>query len=98
MKMWKEVVYMTTGRELGFMRGLDVVTAIFLVLGGLTIGLGGIIGFEAIVTFFNSFGILSRIVSVVIGLSAIYEASMWRAIPERWCSIMGATPHGATSS
>lgn len=89
---------MTTGRELGFMRWVDIVTAIFLVLGGLTVGLGGIIGFEPLVTFFNHFTILSRILSVLVGLSAIYEASMWKAIPERWCSIVGATPHGATSS
>ena len=84
-------------RELRFMRGLDVVTAIFLVIGGLTMGIGGIIGFEPVMTFLNSFGIISRIFSVVIGLCAIYEVSMWRAIPRRWCTIFGQTPHGATS-
>lgn len=87
---------MTKGREFGFLRWLDVVTVIFLVIGGLTVGVGGIIGFEPIVTFLSKFGILARIVSVMIGLSAVYEASMWKAIPERWCSIIG-TPHGATS-
>lgn len=89
---------MTKGRELGFMRWLDIVTAIFLVLGGLTVGLGGIIGFGTVVTFIDSLGILGRIFSVVVGLSAIYEASMWKAIPERWCSLVAVTPHGATSN
>jgi len=89
---------MTKGRELGFLRWLDVVTASFLVIGGLTVGLGGIIGFEPIVTFFNNFGILSRIIAAIVGLCAIYEASMWKAIPERWCTIISGTPHGATSS
>jgi len=84
-------------RELGFMRGLDVVTAIFLVIGGLTMGVGGIIGFEPVVAFLNNFGILSRIFSVIIGLCAIYEVSMWKAIPRRWCTILDETPHGATS-
>lgn len=85
-------------RELGFMRGLDVVTAIFLAVGGLTMGLGGIIGFEPVVTFLNSFGMISRIVSVMIGVCAIYEVSMWRAIPRHWCGIFSETPHGAMSS
>lgn len=84
--------------ELGFLRGLDVITAIFLVLGGLTMGVGGIIGFEPVVTFLSSFGVISRIVSVIIGLCAIYELSMWRAIPRRWCSIFSETPHGMMTS
>lgn len=83
--------------DTGFMRGLDIVTAIFLVIGGLTMGVGGIIGFEPVVTFLNGFGVISRIVSVIIGLAAIYEVSMWRAIPRRWCATFSETPHGAVS-
>jgi uncharacterized membrane protein YuzA (DUF378 family) len=85
-------------RELGWLRGLDVITAVFLVIGGVTMGIGGIVGFEALMTFLGSFGIVARIFAVIIGLCAIYEASMWRAIPRRWCSTFSETPHGATSS
>ena len=88
---------MTKARELGFLRWLDIVTALFLVIGGLLMGAGGIIGFEPVMTFLNDLGIVSRIISIAVGLSAIYEASMWRAIPERWCTIISGTPHGATS-
>jgi uncharacterized membrane protein YuzA (DUF378 family) len=80
-------------REERFLRGLDVVTAILLVIGGLTVGLGGIIGFEPVVTFLNSFGFLARILSVIVGLSAIYEVSMWKAIPRRWCTTVHETAH-----
>lgn len=88
---------MTKVRELGLLRWLDVATALFLVVGGLTIGVAGIIGYEAMMTFINGLGVVGRVVSVIIGLSAIYEASMWKAIPDRWCSIMSGTPHGATT-
>lgn len=82
-------------RDTRFMRGLDVVTAILLAIGGLTLGIGGIIGFEPVVAFLNSFSVIARIIGVVIGLSAIYEVSMWKAIPRRWCTIHDTThAHG----
>jgi len=63
-------------------------------------GVGGLIGFERVMTFLDSFGMLSRVVSLFIGLCAIYEVGMWRSITRRWCSILTETPtpHGAMSS
>ena len=80
-------------RDDRYMRVLDVLTAIFLVIGGLTVGLGGLIGFEPVVAFLGSFEVIARILSVIIGISAIYEVSMWKAIPRRWCSAVHETSH-----
>jgi uncharacterized membrane protein YuzA (DUF378 family) len=80
-------------RDTRFMRGLDVITAILLALGGLTLGVAGIIGFEPVMTFLGGFGMIARILSVVIGLSAIYEVSMWKAIPRRWCPTVHEPSH-----
>lgn len=84
--------------EFGFMRWMDIMTALLLVLGGITWGVGGIIGFEPIMTFLGDLGISSRIVSVLMGICALYEVSMWKAIPRRWgCTLTGETPHPAGS-
>jgi hypothetical protein len=83
--------------EFGIMKVLDITTALLLVLGGLTWGVGGIIGFETTMTFLGDLGITSRIVSVLIGICSIYEVSMWKAIPRRWgCTMRSETPHPAS--
>jgi len=94
----KEVREEMKAGEFGFMKVLDIMTALLLVLGGLSWGVGGIIGFEPVMTFLGGLGVSSRIVSVLMGICAIYEVSMWKAIPRRWgCTMSGETPHPAHS-
>ena len=84
-------------REFGFMRWLDILAFALLVLGGLFLGLGGIYGFEVVVSTFGQLGIWARIVYVLIGLSALYEVFESRAIPRRWnCTLVTRTAEGTT--
>jgi uncharacterized membrane protein YuzA (DUF378 family) len=67
------------------MKNLDVVVAILLVVGGLNWGLVGLFGFDLVATIFGSeSAALSRIIYVLVGLSAVYQGLMWKAIQNRW--------------
>lgn len=72
-------------KELGFVRWLDMVTGILLIFGGIVWGFGAIFGAEEVVATLGKLGGFSRIIYFLVGLSAIYEALMWKAIPQRWC-------------
>jgi hypothetical protein len=69
------------------MKSIDVVAAILLVVGGLNWGLVGLIHFDLVATLFGDTTMLSRLVYVVVGLSAIYQLSQWKAIQRRWRAI-----------
>ena len=66
------------------MKNLDVLVATLLVIGGLNWGLVGFAGFDLVASIFGSGAMISRIVYVLVGLSAIYQAFQWRAIQRRW--------------
>ena len=57
------------------MKIVNWVTLILLVIGGLNWGLVGILGIDVIMTVFGA-GIISQIIYVLVGLSAIYVAVM----------------------
>jgi len=66
------------------MKNLDVIVAALLIVGGLNWGLVGFLNFDLVATIFGSGAWLSRIVYVLVGLSAIYQAMQWKAIQRRW--------------
>ena len=66
------------------MKALDVIVAVLLVVGGLNWGLVGLFNFDLVAAIFGSMSALSRIVYIVVGLSAIYQALQWKAIQARW--------------
>lgn len=66
------------------MKNLDVVAAVLLVVGGLNWGLIGAANFDLVATIFGVMSPLSRIVYVLVGLAAIYQALQWKAIQRRW--------------
>jgi len=67
------------------MKTLDVVVAILLVVGGLNWGLVGLFKFDLVATLFSGQGAaLSRIVYSLVGLAAVYQGFMWKAIQNRW--------------
>lgn len=58
----------------------DWVALVLLIIGGLNWGLVGLFGFDLVAAIFGEMSILSRLVYVVVGLSAIYlaaEAVRW---------------------
>ena len=66
------------------MRSFDVVSAILLVIGGLNWGLVGATGFDLVASLFGEMSSLSRLVYVLVGVAAIYQALQWKAIQTRW--------------
>ncbi len=66
------------------MKTLDVIIAALLVIGGLNWGLVGLLNFDLVATIFGNMSILSRIVYIVVGISALYQAFQWKAIQRRW--------------
>ena len=70
-----------------YMKAMDVCVAVLLVIGGLNWGLVGFFGFDLVATIFGSMSIFSRIIYGIVGLCAVYQMFMWRAIQRRWeCS------------
>ncbi|MDQ2766109.1 MAG: DUF378 domain-containing protein [Gemmatimonadota bacterium] len=69
------------------MKNLDVVAAVLLVVGGLNWGLVGVANFDLVATIFGAMSPLSRIVYVLVGLAAFYQALQWKGIQRRWLVI-----------
>lgn len=66
------------------MRSIDIIVAILLVVGGLNWGLVGFFNFDLVGSIFGNMSMLSRLVYVLVGLGAIYQAIQWKAIQKRW--------------
>jgi len=66
------------------MKGVDIVSASILALGGLNWGLIGFFEFNLVEAIFGAMSVLSRIIYCLVGLSAVYEIAMFRTIQRRW--------------
>jgi len=66
------------------MKAFDVIVAALLVVGGLNWGLVGFFNFDLVASIFGDMSFLSRLVYVIVGLGAIYQAVQWKAIQKRW--------------
>jgi uncharacterized protein len=51
---------------------MDWISTLLLVVGGLNWGLVGLFGFDLVATLFGEMSLLSRVVYVLVGLSALY--------------------------
>ena len=56
---------------------LDTISTILLLIGGICWGLVGAFNFEPISMIFGGDGGLTRIIYILIGLSALYRLFMW---------------------
>ncbi len=74
------------------MKKVDVNAAVLLVVGGLNWALVGAARFDLVAAVFGMhFGetsVISSVVYLLVGLSALYQAVSWKAIQRRW----SATP------
>ena len=66
------------------MKNLDIIVAVLLVIGGLNWGLVGAFQFNLIDAIFGMASVVSRIIYVLVGLSAIYEIIFWKKIQRHW--------------
>ncbi|WP_420420885.1 DUF378 domain-containing protein [Simkania sp.] len=65
------------------MKKLDVLVAILLVIGGLNWGLVGLFDFNLVDFIFGGYYI-DRVIYVIVGIAAVYQAVGWNAIRKRW--------------
>jgi uncharacterized protein len=56
------------------MKSLKNIALILVIIGGLNWGLVGLLGFNLVSAIFGTLSLLSRIVYILVGLSAIYLA------------------------
>ncbi len=66
------------------MKYIDIVAALLLVFGGLNWGLVGFFRVDLVAVAFGDASMGSRIVYVLIGLCALYQATQLRGIQTRW--------------
>jgi uncharacterized membrane protein YuzA (DUF378 family) len=67
------------------MKTLDVVAAILLIVGGLNWGLWGAFEFDLVAAIFGgNTAVLSKMVYILVGAAAAYQAASFKAIQRRW--------------
>jgi len=62
------------------MKAMGILTAVLIVVGGLNWGLVGFLNFDLVATVFGDMSALARLVYVLVGLSAIYQAINLRSL------------------
>jgi uncharacterized protein len=55
------------------MKPLNLITLIFVIVGGLNWGLVGLFNFDLVATLFGDGSILARLVYILVGLSALWQ-------------------------
>jgi uncharacterized membrane protein YuzA (DUF378 family) len=58
------------------MRAINLITLVLVIVGGLNWGLVGLLNFDLVAAIFGEMSMLSRIVYILVGLSAL-----WQIIP-----------------
>jgi len=58
------------------MRGLYSVAILLLVIGGLNWGLVGLLNFDLVATIFGTISLITRVVYILVGVSAVYVLSV----------------------
>jgi len=71
-------------KAINYMKAIDMVAAAFLFVGGINWGLVGLFNFDLVAWVFGNMSIFSRIIYILVAISAIYDAAMWKAIQRRW--------------
>ncbi len=67
------------------MKFFDVLAAVLLVVGGLNWGLWGLFEFDLVAAIFGgSTVLLSKIVYILVGAAAVYQAVSLPALQRRW--------------
>jgi uncharacterized membrane protein YuzA (DUF378 family) len=62
------------------MKVLKTIAIILLIIGGLNWGLVGLFNFDFVAAIFKAMSIVSRIIYVLVGLSAVYVIAAYKSI------------------
>lgn len=75
------------------MKKLDIILGTLLVIGGLNWGLVGLFNVNLISVIFGEMSFLSRLIYILIGVAAVYDIVMIKAIWQRWDIHLGTPKH-----
>jgi uncharacterized membrane protein YuzA (DUF378 family) len=65
---------------------MDIFTAVILIVGGLNWGIYGFFGVNIIDSIFGVMSVVSRIIYILVGVSAVYVAMMTSNLEQKICS------------
>jgi len=65
------------------MKSFDILTVILLVVGGFNWGLVALFNFDLVATIFGNMTALSKMVYLLVAVSALYQIAGWKAIQRR---------------
>ena len=68
------------------MKTRHIITAIFLIIGGLNWGLVGAFNFDIVAAIFGAGELITRIIYIIIGLAAIYKIFCLQKMHEICCT------------
>lgn len=84
-------------REGEYMKVLDIIVSVLLVIGALNWGLIGFFGFNVISTLFGEATAFTRLIYGVVGLCGLFEAFNftigYEEMHDRWCDIPATVKH-----
>lgn len=66
------------------LKTLDLVVWVLLAIGGLNWGLVGVFNIDLVAAIFGEMSFWSRIIYTLVGISAVYNILMFKAIWKRW--------------
>lgn len=66
------------------MKVLDCITFVLLVIGGLNWLLIGVIDVDLVEAIFGAGTLITRVIYILVGLSAIYQILQWNCMRSRW--------------
>ena len=62
---------------------VDIIALILLVIGGLNWGLVGLVNTNVVDMIFGSMSMLSKLIYILVGLSALYVAWLWMKLERK---------------
>jgi uncharacterized membrane protein YuzA (DUF378 family) len=68
----------------GIMKGIDLLAAFVLAVGGLCWGAVGLLAFDPVEAAFGEMSPTSRLIYLLFGVAALYEILFYRVIQRRW--------------
>lgn len=66
------------------MKKIDVLAAVLVAIGGLNWGLIGLFNFNLVEYLFAK-TYIDKIIYIIVGFAAFYQAVCWKKINTRWC-------------
>jgi uncharacterized protein len=67
------------------MKTIDVITFVLVIIGALNWGLIGLFNFNLVAAIFGPMTAISRLIYILVGISAIYQAVAVKAVLSHWC-------------